>query len=250
MPNLLDGAHLSWGRHMLSKKRKSVYPVMLAAMLGMTGCAHSQWGWGLSSSNSCEPVGCEIGCESACGVCESCAPSGKWHVMSDLEFALCGWAWKKSNAVPDTLPLGSTVRSHIQVMETNAEATDFIFHRNDFVGQTAELTPDGKDKILEVGARMRSAPFPVLIERERNNSDPELDGLRRNLVAQVLFDLGNPDAQQRTVVSTAYGPGYTSRQAQPMYYQHIIRNGVGNGGNFNNGNFGGAIGGGGFGGGF
>src|SRR5690606_9879371 len=116
-----------------------------------------------------------------------------------------GWCHRRSGAIPDTLPLGSTVQSHYQVMETNGEAMDFIIHQHEFLGETAQLTQDGKDHILEIAARMRSAPFPVVIERTWNNADPELDGHRRNLVAQVLTDLGNPDAQQRTVVATSYG---------------------------------------------
>jgi hypothetical protein len=162
-----------------------------------------------------------------------------------MEFCLFGWACRKSNAIPETLPLGSTVRSHIQVMETNAEAADFIMNQKDFVGQTAALTPAGKDHILEIAARMRSAPFPVLVERTDNNADPELDALRRNLVATILTDLGNPDAQQRTVVATPYGPGYLGGRAEQMYYQHIYSGGYGNfGNNGMGGNFAGSYGGG------
>jgi hypothetical protein len=128
-------------------------------------------------------------------------------------------------------------------MQTNGEAADFILHRNDFVADTAELTPDGKDKILEIAARMRSDPFPVLVERSENNSNPELDAFRRNLVAQVLFDLGNPDADQRTIVSTSYGPGFNSQQAESDYYQYLGSSGGNNGGNFGGG-FGGGSGGG------
>lgn len=137
------------------------------------------------------------------------------------------------------------MRSHYQVMETNAEAADFIIHLHDFVGETATLTPDGKDHVLEIAARMRSAPFPVIVERTENNADPEIDAVRRNLVAQILTDLGNPDAQQRTVVATSYGPGYVSRRGEQMYYQHVFRGGN----NFNNNNGGGGFGGGGVGGG-
>jgi hypothetical protein len=146
--------------------------------------------------------------------------------------------YHRSGAIPDVLPLGSTVRSHYQVMETNAEAVDFIINLNDFVGETAELTPDGKDHVLEIAARMRSAPFPVIVERSYNNSNPELDLARRNLIAQILCDLGNPDAQQRTVVATPYGPGYTGMEAESTYYQHIMS------GTVNNGTYAGSYGGG------
>jgi hypothetical protein len=136
-------------------------------------------------------------------------------------------------------------------MQANAEAADFIFHRHEFVGNTAELAPRGKDHIAEVAARMRSAPFPVIIERTENNADPELDAFRRDLVAQILTDFGNPDAQQRTIVSPAYGKGINSREAEVDYYRFIYtRGGFGNfGNNFGNG-FGNSGGAGGFGGGF
>jgi len=155
----------------------------------------------------------------------------------------CGVAipWFRSPAIPDRYPLGSIVRAHYQAMQTNAEAVDFVLNRNDFVGDTAELTPDGKDHILEIAARMRSAPFPVIVERSENNSNPQLDAERRNTVAVVLTDLGNPDADQRTFVSTAYGRGMTSMEGELDYYRYIYTRGGNNNDNFggNNGNFGG-----------
>ena len=95
-------------------------------------------------------------------------------------------------AVPEVYPLGSTVRAHYHTMQANGEAVDFIIHRHEFKGKTAELTPAGKDHVLEIAARMRSAPFPVVVERSFNNSDPEIDVYRRNLVSRILADAGNP----------------------------------------------------------
>ncbi len=152
-------------------------------------------------------------------------------------------------AIPDEQPLGSVVRAHYHTMQANAEATDFIFHRHEFVGKTAELAPIGKDHIMEVAARMRSAPFPVIVERSPNNADPELDALRRDTVAQVLTDFGNPDAQQRTIVSPAYAKAINSQEAQMDYYRFIYTRfgggGGGGGGGFGGGGFGGGGGGGG-----
>jgi len=135
-------------------------------------------------------------------------------------------------------------------MQTNGEASDFILHDHEFVQNTAELTPSGKDHVAEIAARMRSAPFPVIVERVENNSDPELDAHRRMIVAQVLYTLGNQDADQRTFVAPAYGKGINSQEAETDYYNFIFTRG-GMGGNFNNqGGFGGGgFGGGGFGGG-
>jgi hypothetical protein len=212
--------------------------MMLAAALSLPGCAYNRGGLFSHCSDDCDTE-CSDGCNSGrCGHdnCESgscgrddwnpaVAAALVWILLCGLCCASLGWCHRRSNAIPDTLPLGSTVQSHYQVMETNAEAMDFIMHQHEFMGETAQLTPDGKDHILEIAARMRSAPFPVVIERTWNNADPELDGHRRNLIAQVLTDLGNPDAQQRTVVATAYGPGYNSIQAEPMYYQHVMLGG-------------------------
>ncbi|MFG0297282.1 MAG: hypothetical protein ACF8PG_15350 [Maioricimonas sp. JB045] len=222
--------------------------LLVGVALGSPGCVHTPM-----AGPSIDAASCDV-CTSdqPCGECESCDPHGgglRGH-FAHLNFVMFGWLHRKSNAIPETLPLGSTVRAHYQVMETNAEAADFIFHRHDFVGATAELTPDGKDKVLEIAARMRSAPFPVLIERSENNSDPELDAIRRTLIARILTDMGNPDANQRTVVATPYGPGYNALQAEPMYYRHILNGGIGdNYGQYGNtfgqyGSFGGGGGGG------
>lgn len=214
--------------------------MVLLGTMSLAGCAHHHSRLG----KGCEACGDQACCEtSPCGNCDRCGHGGGLHAVG---WRLCGWMWKKSNAIPDTLPLGSVVRAHDQVMQTNGEAADFIMYRHQFVGQTAELTSDGKDHIVEIAARMPGTPFPVLVEREPNNSDPELDALRRNLIAQILTDFGNQDAQQRTVVSMPYGPGYISTEAEQTYYRHILSggNGLNNGGN--NGGFGGNGGGGGF----
>jgi hypothetical protein len=113
-------------------------------------------------------------------------------------------------------------------METNAEAADFIIHRSEFIGQSAELSPFGKDHIVEVAARMPSAPFPVIIERSEHNSDPELDARRRMIVAQILNDFGAPEADQRTIVAPAYGRGLNSREAEFDYFRFVFTRGFNN----------------------
>ena len=118
-------------------------------------------------------------------------------VRRGIRGRVTGWLHRPSNAIPDTFPLGKVSEAWYYEMETNAEAVDFVIHDLDFVGQTTELTSDGKDHLMEIAARMRAQPFPVIVERFPNNSDPELDLARRNLVAQILTDFGNPDAPQR-----------------------------------------------------
>ncbi len=213
---------------------------------GLTGCSSLHGGKGCNTECGVEQCagghagrvghgGCKDGCDDGCG-----------HGWMDK---MHGWfaAHSRSRAIPESLPLGSTVRAHYQVMQTNAEAADFILYDHDFVGETAELTPLARDKVLEIAARMRSAPFPVLVERSENNSNPELDAYRRQIVAQILYDCGNPDADQRTIVSLPYGMGFQGIEARYNYGRYI-----GTGTNFGNNNgygggYGGGFGGGGFG---
>jgi hypothetical protein len=205
---------------MMRHWRKLGLAALMAASVSSTGCLFSRGSlWNRCCSDDCDSECEDDSCRS--GYCSSCTPGCGWSYWTSL-----GFCHRRSGAIPQTLPLGSTVRSHYQVMQTNAEASDFIIYQHEFMGETAQLTPDGKDHILEIAARMRSAPFPVLIERTWNNADPELDAHRRNLVAQILTDLGNPDAQQRTVVATSYGPGYNDLQAEPMYFQHVLSGGT------------------------
>ncbi len=106
--------------------------------------------------------------------------------------------------VPDRYPLGSVNRAHYQTMEANAEAADFVLHRNEFVGESTDLTPYGKDHILEIAARARSAPFPIIVERSEHNATPAVDDHRRAAVSQFLVEHGVNDAMDRTVIAPAY----------------------------------------------
>ncbi len=151
----------------------------------------------------------------------------------------------RSMAIPDIIPLGVINRAHWHTMETNGEASDFVIHRNEFVDNSTELSPYGRDHIMEIAARMPSTPFPVLVQRSDNNSDPELDAVRRNLVVRVLTDLGARDAEQRTVVSQPYSKGINAREGERDYNRFRSSqsngnnngNGNGNGGNGGNGGF-------------
>lgn len=185
--------------------------------------------------------GCIDGCDAGCDTC----PTGR---CKKCRRAVMPCVACRSGAIPDRYPLGSVMREHFHVMQTNGEAADFILHRKDFVGETAELTTDGKDRILEIAARMRSAPFPVIVERSEENANPELDAERRYMVASVLNTLGNADADQRTVVAPAYGVGLRDVEAEMDYSRYVYSRGWGGGMGFNNGMGNNGFGGGGFGG--
>ncbi|QDT55405.1 hypothetical protein Pan44_34480 [Caulifigura coniformis] len=231
---------------MLKHWRTLGYGAILGGVVGTVGCTSLRLPGIHSHSQGCGS------CSAPAGTCDTCGPgcgpgyasgcgpggAGDCQQCGGIRGRVHAFFHRRSNAVPDTFPLGKVSEAWYYEMETNAEAVDFVIHDLDFVGQTTELTSDGKDHVMEIAARMRAQPFPVIVERFPNNADPELDVARRNLIAQILTDFGNPDAQQRVVVAPSYTPGYTSRQAQATYWRHTLTNGNGNNGNFGN-NFGG-----------
>ena len=166
-------------------------------------------------------------------------------IKPTIQFVPTTLAMRRSLSIPDKYPLGSIVRTHYHQMETNGEAFDFVMHRNEFVGFTAELNSFGLDHILEIAARARSAPFPILIERSENNSDPELDQHRRQMVSLMLSQMGVPNAQSRVIVSQSYAPGMNGEEAQDTYFR-FLDDDDNNGGGFGAGAGGGGFGGGGF----
>jgi hypothetical protein len=240
---------------------------LLGITLGAMGCASTSFGLGCGKGG-CDQGMCDAGCDPCQSQgrkklfkrndgCDTCAGKKSWGRCSGCGNwgsccgGVCGCCANRSLAIQEEYPVGAVQRAHFHQMQTNGEAVDFVLFQKDFVLESAELTPDAKDKILEIAARMRSAPFPVIVERTFNNADPELDAHRRAIVAQILTDLGNPDANNRTFVSMAYGPGKSSLEAGPEFYQHTFQGGTTNTfGNNNLGGFGGGGGGGGFGGGF
>lgn len=176
-------------------------------------------------------------------------PSFRWiaYGLQTVSLAAVGCGWFRPLGIPDRFPLGAVERAHFHTMQTNGEAGDFIMYQMDFVGDTPELNVDGRDHLNEIAARLQSTPFPVIVERTYNNANPQLDAERRQMVALVLHDLGNPDADQRTFVGPAYGRGQTSIESQIDYMRYIgSRGGFGganaggnNGTNNSNGGFGG-----------
>lgn len=112
--------------------------------------------------------------------------------------------------VPNMYPLGAISQTHYDLMQANAEAADFCIPVSEFQPNSTNLTAIGRDHVLELSARMQETPFPVLVEP---SSDDQLNTRRRQVVAQVLSDLGNQDAEHRTVISTAYSSGMTGKDA-------------------------------------
>jgi hypothetical protein len=150
-------------------------------------------------------------------------------------------------------PLGTISDPVWQQQESNAEASDFVVHEHEWVGNSTDLNAAGKEHVKQIAARAAEVPFPILVERSSMSVDPdtrfrfpvhnneELDLQRREFVVEALGRLGLVDAEQRVVVAPALTPGFESFEAERAYNR-----GFGGYGGF--GGFGGGYGG--FGGGF
>ena len=177
-----------------------------------------------------------LGCASGC-------------LKPTIQFVPTTLSMRRSLAIPDTYPLGGVPRAHYHQMETNGEAVDFVINRHEFVRSTAELNTWGLDHVLEIAARAPSTPFPIIIERSENNSDPELDQHRSLIVTRILAEKGVANAAGRVIVSQSYDRGYFGEEADRAYFRFIQSgNSRGGGAGGGGGTGGGGGGGGGFGG--
>jgi hypothetical protein len=131
---------------------------------------------------------------------------------------------------PETpAPLGTLSDPVWQLQETNAEASDFVIHEHEFVGNTPRLNAAGQDHVKQIAARLGQVPFPVLIEPSSMSPQPgtvhgfpvhnnaALDGDRRLMIVQALSAMGAPDAESRVVIGPALTPGFESFEAEGAY---------------------------------
>jgi hypothetical protein len=135
-------------------------------------------------------------------------------------------------------PLGHVTDAHWETQQTNAEAGDFIFFDHEFKGDTAELAPGAKKKLMQVALRLEHVPFPVVIEQSPHNADPELDAARRQTVIEQLARIGVTTAEERVVISEAFSEGYTGVEGERAYWG-VINGSFGSGGGWGR-RFGGA----------
>ena len=152
-------------------------------------------------------------------------------------------------------PLGTISDPIWQQQEANAEASDFVIHEHEFVGNSVRLNNAGEQHVQQIAARADEVPFPILVEpssMSRRKSDrygfpvhpnAELDKRRRDVIVRALTKMGVDDAARRVTISPALTPGFEHFEAERAY-----QSGFSIQGNRGSGGFGGVSGG--FGGGF
>lgn len=106
-----------------------------------------------------------------------------------------GGLWSRPAQPPydRPFPLGQVSDAFNESQQANAEAADFILYDYEFVGETATLTPLGRNHMIQIVRRLPHVPFPIVIEMTEKTNDPKenqkrqaIDETRRINVVQWL----------------------------------------------------------------
>lgn len=167
--------------------------------------------------------------------------------------------WKRTPLVDlQPMPIGTLSDPIWQQQEENAEASDFVVHEHEWVGNSSTLNAAGMDHVKQIAARLGAVPFPVIIERSSMSISPasrhqfpvngheELDMERREFICRAIGEMGVQHPDERVVVAPALTPGFQDFEAEQAYQNGFsIQNGWGGGFGGLGGSFGGGFGGGG-----
>lgn len=148
-------------------------------------------------------------------------------------------------------PLGAISDAIWQKQEENAEASDFVIHEHEFIGNTVRLNRAGEEHLMSIASRAENVPFPIIVQTSSMsppmddedgaavNGNVALDVNRQELVVMALKRLGVTDAEDRVIVAPALTPGFEGFEAESAVQRGFTsRSGIGGGG-FGGGGFGG-----------
>jgi predicted dehydrogenase len=135
-------------------------------------------------------------------------PSERSLFKTQMTAIGCGLLGVTFFAVLVVLTIGTLLDPRGNV-EFTAGSADTIVFQDHFSGKSATLTAEGSQHLEKIGGQMSKGTFQILIEQCENNSDPELDQLRRKAVVDVLSKKGARDAEKRTVVFPLRGKWFS-----------------------------------------
>jgi hypothetical protein len=149
------------------------------------------------------------GCASCGGLfkkCGKCGKCSKCHVdnCSDIP----------AGAIP--LPVGAYTYTHFSRQNAKAEADDFVIYWNHFQENSTKLSPWGSQQMLLIAKRLPYAPYPVVIQVEKN---PELGRARREEVVTFLRNAGIENAAERVILGWPGAEGLYGEEAERIFQQ-------------------------------
>jgi hypothetical protein len=176
-----------------------------------------------------------------------------WSTLAALAVVTAGCHHTSKNAhLGDFAPKpNGTISDEVwQQQEANAEASDFVVHEHEWVGNSAHLNAAGAEHVKQIAARAAEVPFPILVERSSDSSlagtqyefpvhgDEQLDLQRRSTIVDLLSQMGVGESDQRVLVSPALTPGFYEFQAQRAFGTAYSQGGgMGSGGGVGGGAF-------------
>jgi hypothetical protein len=147
-------------------------------------------------------------------------------------------------------PLGAISDPIWQKQEENAEASDFVIHEHEFIGNSVRLNRAGEEHLMSIASRAENVPFPIIVQTSSMspamsdkdgpavNGDVALDVSRRDLVVMALEKFGVDDAENRVVVGPALTQGFEGFEAEGAILRGFSRlNGIGSRGRGGRGGF-------------
>jgi hypothetical protein len=176
----------------------------------------------------------------SCGGC-----SGTWKC-----FDVDRCATIPSGAIP--VPAGTHVHAWQDGQVASAAKDRGVFYQNEFLPKSAELSPSGREHVVEAVQQALYNSLPIVVEQ---SSDSALDGARLQAVHATFASAGVVLAPEQIFVAKPAAHGFDGFRAQQAVRSSMMSGGGGmggggmGGGGMGGGGGGGGMGGGGFGGG-
>ncbi|MDX1928894.1 MAG: hypothetical protein SFV81_20355 [Pirellulaceae bacterium] len=142
-----------------------------------------------------------------------------------------------SGAIP--APVGTHVNAWQDGQVASAAKDRGVFYQNEFLPKSAELSPSGREHVVEAVQQSLYNSVPIVVEQ---SSDPALDGARLQTVHATFASAGVVLAPEQIFVAKPAAHGFDGFRAQQAVRSSMINGGGGMAG-------GGGMGGGGMGGG-
>lgn len=183
-----------------------------------------------------------IGCLCAIVVVDGGGCSGTWKY-----FDVDRCATIPSGAIP--VPAGTHVNAWQDGQVASAAKDRGVFYQNEFLPKSAELSPSGREHVIEAVQQALYNSVPIVVEQ---SSDPALDGARLQAVHATFESAGVVLAPEQIFVAKPAALGFDGFRAQQAVRSSMNNGGggMGGGGMGGGGMGGGGMGGGGMGGGF
>jgi hypothetical protein len=111
-------------------------------------------------------------------------------------------------------PLGAAMHRIFNAQNIAAGQDHFTFYECEWLNNSARLGPAGNAHLDQVVRCLAQTRYPVVIEP---NPDPNLNGVRRDVIVNALLAAGVLDARDRVITARPLAEGLYGEEAVPIY---------------------------------